>query len=82
MIGHVRYVNLGNMPTNRAYSQAVVVSGDVKTIYVGGQNAVDVNGQVIGKGDIKAQTEQALKNLTAVLTDCGAKPENVVKWTV
>ena len=35
----------------------------MKTIYVGGTNAVDASGQIIGKGDLAAQTEQLLKNI-------------------
>ena len=39
---------------NPAFTQAVVVSGPVRTIYVGGQDAVNADGQIVGKGDIAA----------------------------
>jgi enamine deaminase RidA (YjgF/YER057c/UK114 family) len=54
----------------------------VKTVYVGGQNAVDASGKIIGKGDIQAQTERALGNGQIALASAGAKLEHVVKWTV
>ncbi len=58
MQGSVRHLNPDGLHKNPAYSQAVVVNGNVKTVYVGGQNAVDAAGAVVGKGDIGAQTEQ------------------------
>jgi enamine deaminase RidA (YjgF/YER057c/UK114 family) len=80
--GTVQHLNPDGLHKNPAYSQAVVVTGNVKTVYVGGQNAVDVSGKIVGKGDIKAQTEQVLKNLETALAAGGAKLEHVVKWNV
>lgn len=42
----------------------------------------DAAGAVIGKGDVKAQTEQVLKNVETILAAGGAKLEHVVKWNV
>jgi enamine deaminase RidA (YjgF/YER057c/UK114 family) len=82
MKGSVQYLNPDGLHKHSAYSQAVVVAGNVKTVYVGGQNAVDASGQVGGKGDLKAQTEQVLKNVETALAAGGAKLEHVVKWNV
>jgi enamine deaminase RidA (YjgF/YER057c/UK114 family) len=82
MKGSVQYLNPDGLHKNAAYSQAVVVGGNVKTVYVGGQNAVHASGQVVSKGDLKAQTEQVLKNVKTALAAGGAKLEHVVKWTV
>ena len=49
---------------------------------MGGQNAVDTSGAVVGKGDFNAQSEQALKNIQAALAAGGAQPEHVVKWNM
>jgi enamine deaminase RidA (YjgF/YER057c/UK114 family) len=78
----VRHINPDGLHKNPAYSQAIVVSGVAKTVYVGGQNAVDASGAIVGKGDLKAQTEQVFKNLQIALEAGGAKLENVVKWNV
>jgi enamine deaminase RidA (YjgF/YER057c/UK114 family) len=78
----VQHLNPDGMHKNPAYSQAIAVTGNVTTIYVGGQNAVDAAGKIVGKGDIKAQTEQVLKNVQTALAAGGAKLEHVVKWTV
>jgi enamine deaminase RidA (YjgF/YER057c/UK114 family) len=82
MLGSVKHLNPAGLHKNPAYTQAVVVSGDVTTIYVGGQNAVDATGNIFGKGDIRAQTEKALKNLESALAAGGAELQHVVKWNV
>jgi enamine deaminase RidA (YjgF/YER057c/UK114 family) len=82
MKGSVQHLDPDGLHKNPAYSQAVVVTGPVKTVYVGGQNAVDASGKIVGKGDIKAQSEQVLKNVGTALAAGGAKLEHVVKWNV
>ena len=82
MRGSVKHLNPEGLHKNPAYSQAVVTTGDVKTVYVGGQNAVDVSGEVIGKGDIKAQAEQIFKNLERALAGGGARLDQVIKWNI
>lgn len=82
MPGTVTYLNPDGLHKNPAFTQAVVVTGPATTIYVGGQNALDVSGNIVGKGDIKAQTEKALRNLETALQAAGAGLENVVKWNV
>ena len=80
--GQVQYINPDTLNKNPAFSNVVVVSDPVKTIYVGGQDAVDASGAIIGKGDLKAQTVQVLKNIQAALAAGGASIEHVVKWNV
>jgi enamine deaminase RidA (YjgF/YER057c/UK114 family) len=70
--GQVQYLNPDALNKNPAFTNVVVVTGPVKTVYVGGQDAVDASGTIIGKGDIKAQTEQVLKNIQVALAAGGA----------
>jgi enamine deaminase RidA (YjgF/YER057c/UK114 family) len=80
--GQVQYLNPETLNKNPAFTNVVVVSGHVKTVYVGGQDAVDASGAIVGKGDLRAQTEQILKNIQAALAAGGARLEHVVKWNV
>ncbi len=80
--GSVRYVDPEGLHKNPAFTNVVVVEGPVRTVYVGGQNAVDGSGNIVGKGDVAAQTEQVLANLRAALAAGGAKPEHVIKWNL
>jgi len=81
-VGRVEYLNPEGLPRNPAFTNVVVVSGNARTVYVGGQDAVDAAGNVVGVGDIGAQTEQVLKNLETALAAAGAGLEHVVRWTV
>ena len=80
--GEVLYINPEGLHKNPAYSQLVITKGPMKTIYIGGQNATDKEGQILGKGDIKAQAVQTLNNLKIALTAGGASLSNVIKWNV
>jgi enamine deaminase RidA (YjgF/YER057c/UK114 family) len=82
MRGSVEHLNPEGLHKNPAYTQAIVTTGDVKTVYVGGQNAVDASGEVIGKDDIEAQAEQIFKNLEKALAGGGAKLDHVIKWNI
>lgn len=82
MNGNVQHLNPAGLHKNPAYTQAIVVSGNTTTIYVGGQNAVDSSGNIIGKGDLREQTERALQNIETALAAGGAELQHVVKWNV
>jgi 2-iminobutanoate/2-iminopropanoate deaminase len=61
------------------YSQAIKAGGFV---FASGQIALDpATGKLI-EGDIKAQTERVLKNLSAVLAAAGSSMDRVVRTTV
>src|SRR5215218_10645546 len=50
--GSVSYVDPEGLHKNPAFTNVVVVEGPVRTVHVGGQNAVDSSGNVVGKGDV------------------------------
>ena len=59
----------------------VVVSGSGKTLYISGQVPVNDAGQIVGAGDLKAQTQQVYENLRYCLRYAGANFEDIVKMT-
>ena len=75
-------VNPETLHRNPAFSQAIAVDGAHRTVYVGGQNAVDVDGNVVGPGDVAAQAEQVARNLQAALAAAGASIDDVVRLTI
>jgi enamine deaminase RidA (YjgF/YER057c/UK114 family) len=81
-VGTVEYLNPAGLHKNQAFTNVIVVSGAAKTIYIGGQDAVDAAGNIVGKGDIAAQTQQALANVQIALAAGGATLEHVIKWTI
>ncbi|MBA2511641.1 MAG: RidA family protein [Actinomycetota bacterium] len=64
-----------------AFSAGVEVPAG-RTVYISGQVAMDAEGNVVGEGDIKAQTERVLENVAIVLDEAGGGLEDVVKVTV
>jgi enamine deaminase RidA (YjgF/YER057c/UK114 family) len=80
--GSVRYINPDSLNKNPAFTNVVVVEGNVKTVHIGGQDAVDASGEIVGKGDIVAQIEQVLANVRAALAAGGAGPEHIIKWNI
>jgi enamine deaminase RidA (YjgF/YER057c/UK114 family) len=80
--GHVEHLNPEGLPQNPAFTNVVVVTGPVRTIYIGGQDAVDATGQIVGVGDIGAQTAQVFVNMQTALEAAGAGLEHVVKWNI
>ena len=80
--GQVQHINPPTLHANPAFTNVIAVTGPVRTLYVGGQDAVDAAGTIVGRGDVKAQTEQVLKNLEAALQAGGAGLDNIIKWNV
>jgi len=65
-----------------AYSQAVrIETGDTALLFISGQISLDAAGNLVGAGDVAAQTEQIFKNLAAILAANGATFADVVKMT-
>lgn len=60
------------------FSHAVVQTGG-RTLHLAGQTAWNEKRELVGAGDLAAQTRQALENLRAVLAACGASPKDVVR---
>ena len=61
------------------YSQAIRANGFV---FVSGQVAIDPATQQVMNGDVAAQTDRALKNLSAILQAAGSGLEKAVRSTV
>ena len=80
--GQVQHINPDNLSKNPAFTQVVTVTDPAKTIYIGGQDAVDATGAIVGKGDIKAQVEQVFKNLQTALKASDAELEHIIKWNI
>ncbi|HEX7157698.1 MAG TPA: RidA family protein [Edaphobacter sp.] len=64
----------------RGYTH-VVVAKPGKLIILSGQVANNPQGQLVGKGDLKAQTTQVFENIKTALSAAGATFNDVVKIT-
>ena len=63
------------------YSYVATASPGI-TVFTAGACPLDANGDVVGPGDVAAQTRQAVHNLLVALDAAGCGTEDVVKTTV
>lgn len=74
-------INPDTLHKNPAFSQAAIIDPYARLVYVGGQNAVNVDGEIVGD-NISDQTVQAMNNVVAALEACGASLKDVFKMTI
>lgn len=72
--GEVTHLNPQTLHKHPAFTQVITVTGPARTISIGGQDAVDAQGHLVGKGDLAAQTHQVILNLRTALTAASARP--------
>ena len=63
----IEFVNPDELLKNPAFSQVAITKGNGSTIYIGGQNAITKDLEIIGKGDIALQTEYILNSIETAL---------------
>ena len=61
------------------YSQAILVD---QTLYVSGQIAIEPSSKQLINSDIKSETTQVIKNMTAIIEEAGLSLSNVVKCSI
>ncbi len=75
----IDYLNPREIFEPRFFTHTVAVSGARKLVYVSGQVSYDAKGAVVGKGDVRAQSEQVFESLTRNLRAAGATWRDVIK---
>jgi enamine deaminase RidA (YjgF/YER057c/UK114 family) len=74
-------INPPELGTPPGYSQVVEVSAR-RMIFIAGQTALDMAGNVVGKNDFAAQADQVFRNLGLALSASRCTAANLVKLTV
>jgi enamine deaminase RidA (YjgF/YER057c/UK114 family) len=65
-----------------AFTHVAIVPPGATTIYIGGQNAVDGDGNLVGRDDVATQTRQVMANIHTALTAAGATVHDLVMMTI
>ena len=73
--------NAPSLPEPQGFTHVSVATG-TKMVFLAGQVSQDENGDLVGEGDLAAQTEQALVNVHACLELAGATFADVAKTTM
>jgi enamine deaminase RidA (YjgF/YER057c/UK114 family) len=72
------HINPPGISTPTGYTH-VVIAQPGRIVYIAGQVSMNEKGELVGKGDLRAQTTQVLDNLTTALKAAGATWADVVK---
>lgn len=78
----VTHLNPDGMYRSPVFSQGIILPANARVLLIGGQNGVNEHGEIVARGDVVRQTEQALANLQKVLEAAGAGLEDLVKVTI
>ena len=77
----IQRINPKELLSSPNYTQVVTASGG-RTVYVSGQVSANEKGEIVGKGNLRAQSAQVFANLKKALASAGAAPKDVVKMTI
>ena len=72
------FINPPTIATPRGYTHVVTATSG-KMVFISGQVAFNPKGELVGKGDLRAQTAQVYENLKNALAAVGATTADVVK---
>ncbi len=76
-----RYINPPTLPAPRGYTHGILVTGG-RLLFLGGQDASDAQGQIVGAGDLVAQFEQVIQNLQTVVREAGGTMADIMKLNI
>jgi enamine deaminase RidA (YjgF/YER057c/UK114 family) len=76
-----QFLNPSTLCPTFGWTHVVTATGG-KTVYVSGQVSVNERGEVVGKGDLRAQTVQTFENLKLALATAGATFQQVIKSNI
>ncbi|KON28524.1 hypothetical protein AC481_01125 [miscellaneous Crenarchaeota group archaeon SMTZ-80] len=70
-------------PPISKYSHGVIIeNNNMKLIFVSGQIALDLKGEIVGINDVSKQTDYVFKEIKKILEESGASLRDVVKATI
>jgi enamine deaminase RidA (YjgF/YER057c/UK114 family) len=75
----ISFTNPKEIAAPVGYTHVVSVESPRKILYISGQVSKNQSGEMVGKGDLEAQTRQVYSNILAILRSQGASFKDVVK---
>jgi enamine deaminase RidA (YjgF/YER057c/UK114 family) len=77
----IQHINPDGMLRSPAFSQGIIVPAGARVLIIGGQNGVDQNGEIVGKG-LGEQAAKAVDNVIKVLDAAGGTLESLVRLAI
>lgn len=72
MTSSIQLLRPDGLVRSPAFSHVAVIPPGATQILIGGQNAVDASGALVGEGDVAVQVDRAMTNLKTALAAAGA----------
>ena len=76
----LEFVNPDGLFKPSTFTQVVIGQGE-RMVFISGQTARNADSEVVGIGDVKAQTEQAIRNLIVAVEAVGGSTSDIAKIT-
>lgn len=80
-MSHIERRNVPSLFPPPGYAHVAIATG-ARLVTTAGAVPLDAQGNLVGPGDVKAQTRQVIANLMAQLAAAGATGDDVMKTTV
>ncbi len=77
----IERINPSTLSAPRGYTHVTSARGQ-RLVYLSGQIAFDSSGQLVGRGDFRAQAEQVFANLKHALEAANATFADLIKWNI
>lgn len=74
-------INPSDLPVPQTYTQVVVATGS-KLVFIAGQEPEDLQGKLVGPGDLAVQARQVFDNLGRALAAAGARTDQVTRINI
>ncbi len=74
-------INPAGLARPQTYTHVVVATGS-RLVFVAGQVAEDVDGTLVGDGELRLQALKAFENVGVALAAADARPEQVARLTI
>jgi enamine deaminase RidA (YjgF/YER057c/UK114 family) len=75
---NIQRINPPTLNKPNGYTHVVIAKGS-RMIFIAGQTSTDKDGNIVGKGDFRAQATRVFENLKLALATAGASFNDVVK---
>ena len=76
-----RIINPPDLPPPRGFNHGIETRGG-RLLFLAGQDGSGPDGTIVAPGDLVAQLEQVLRNLSVVVREAGGQPQDIVKLNI
>jgi enamine deaminase RidA (YjgF/YER057c/UK114 family) len=74
-------INPPTLAPPKGFNHGIITTGG-RLLFLAGQDASDAEGRIVAPGDLAAQFEQVLRNLSAVVQAAGGSMADIVKLNI